>query len=101
MVKYPFTVLQASLTLNTEGYGSCFVVRSIHRATESSAHFFASVKNMNRLSTSMACNLTGGFAKMLSFSSYGWLMYRTSVRNTREKMHNFPRQNSRKLCDTI
>ena len=28
---------------------------------------------MNRLSTSMACNLTVDFAKMLSFSSYGWL----------------------------
>ena len=71
-------------------------ILSVHCATESS---FASVKNMNRLSTLMACNLTGGFAKMLSFSSYGWLTYRTSVRNIREKMHNFPHQNSRKLCD--
>ena len=38
----------ALLTLGTEGYGSRLVVRSfvrsVHRATESSAHFFAPVK---------------------------------------------------------
>ena len=38
----------SSLTLGTKGYGSRFVVRSfvrsVHCATESSAHFFAPVK---------------------------------------------------------
>ena len=38
----------ALLTLGTKGYGSRFVVRSfvrsVHCATESSAHFFAPVK---------------------------------------------------------
>ena len=28
---------------------------------------------MNRLSTSMACNLLADFAKTVSFSGYGWL----------------------------
>ena len=42
------TVVVWSLTLGTKGYGSRFVVcsfvRSVHCATESSAHFFAPVK---------------------------------------------------------
>ena len=74
-----------------EGYGSRFVVHSLtlgRRVTVVVLSFYLSIcqpryreqrsllrasYGTNRLSTSMACNLTVDFAKMLSFSSYGWL----------------------------
>ena len=68
-----------------EGYGTCSVIRSfVHYvafvlSTELQRPSLTSEgKGMNRLSTTMACNLTrGAFAKVLSFSSYGWLTLTT------------------------
>ena len=43
-----------------EGYGTQFVVRSVRRAAETIAHLKLG-KGMNRLSSTMACNVTRGF----------------------------------------
>ena len=40
---------------------------------------------MNRLSTSMACNLRVDFAKMLSLSSYGWLTVIAFLDSSKDK----------------
>ena len=48
MILIDFLFILYSLTLGTKGYGSRLVIRSfvlsVHRAAESSVHFFAPVK---------------------------------------------------------
>ena len=60
-----------------EGYGTWFVVhsfvRSVHRAAETIAHFWNSVKVWTGLARQWLAMWLVDFAKVLSFSSFGWL----------------------------
>ena len=68
-----------------EGYGTCSVIRSfvhsfirsVHRAAETIAHFWNSVKVWTGLARQWLAIWLVDFAKVLSFSSYGWLTLTT------------------------
>ena len=56
----------------------CSFVRSVHRAAETIAHFWNSVKVWTGLARQWLAIWLVDFAIMLSFSSYGWLTLLTS-----------------------
>ena len=75
-----FTKLGQS-ALTAEGYeDGLFIrsfIRSVHRAAETIAHFWNSVKVWTGLARQWLAIWLVDFAKVLSFSSYGWLTLTT------------------------